>query len=170
MTGNPMREIILDKVTINIGTGSPGERLEAAKDLIERLTGRKPVETMARRRDPVFKLKKGLHIGTKLTLRGDTAKDFLMKALTAKRKMLKSENFDRTGNFAFGVHEYIDFPGARYDPKIGMLGFDVCVTLKRRGKRVALRKIGRRKIGKKHLINKDDAIEFVKSKLDAKVE
>lgn len=167
---NSMREIIIDKVTVNIGTGSPGERLDAAKNLIEKISGKKPIETMARRRDPVFKLRKGLHIGTKVTLRGKSAKEFLDKALIAKKKTLKTENFDRTGNFAFGVAEYIDFPGARYDPKIGMYGFDVCVTLKRRGKRVAMRKICRNEIGKKHLIKKDDAIEFAKSKLNVKFE
>ncbi len=172
MTGNEnaMREIIIDKVTVNIGTGSPGERLEAAKSLIERLTGRKPIETMARRRDPVFKLRKGLHIGTKVTLRGNAAMEFLNKALTARKRMLKTENFDRTGNFTFGIAEYIDFPGAKYDPKIGMYGFDVCVTLKRRGKRIAMRKIGRSKVGKQHVVKKEDAIEFAKSKLNAKLD
>ena len=125
---------------------------------------------MARRRDPVFKLRKGLHIGTKVTLRGKTALEFLEKALAAKKRILKLENFDRTGNFAFGVAEYIDFPGAKYDPKIGMYGFDVCVTLMRKGKRVALRKIGQSKIGKAHLIKKEDAIEFAKSKLNVRFE
>ncbi len=87
------------------------------KASLERLAdGRKPVETHARRRDPVFKLRKGLPIGTKVTLRGDEAKAFLEKAFTAKRRVLKQSNFDKQGNFAFGVHEYIDFPGAKYDP------------------------------------------------------
>jgi len=83
--------------------------------------------------------------------------------LTAKRKVLKESNFDKQGNLSFGVHEYIDFPGVKYDPSIPMFGFDVCVSLTRKGKRVTLRKLRPAKIGKKHRIAKDEAIEFVKS-------
>jgi len=165
-----MQEIIIDKVTVNIGVGAPGERLEFAKDLLKRLTGRTPIETLAKRREPVFKLRKGLPIGTKVTLRKAAAKEFLEKALTARRRMLSSGNFDKTGNFAFGVAEYIDFPGAKYDPAIGMFGFDVAVTLIRRGFRVANRKIMKAKIGRKHRVSRDEAIEFAKSALNAKVE
>ena len=170
MADNPMRAIVVDKITLNIGIGAPGDRLELAKELLSRLTGRKPIETQARKRDPVFKLRKGDPIGTKVTLRGKAATDFLNKALTAKRRLLKVDNFDKTGNFAFGIAEYIDFPGAKYDPKIGMMGFDVCVTLKRKGKRVGLKKIGKSKVGKNHLLKKEDAVEFARSVLNAKIE
>ena len=166
-----MREILIEKVTVNIGVGSPGDRLENAKGLLNKLSGgKKPIETTAKRRDPVFKLRKGLPIGAKVTLRGKDAKEFLDKALTAKRKLLKERNFDKGGNFAFGIHEYIDFPGAKYDPSIGMFGFDICVTLKRRGKRVSTRRYRPAKIGTKHLITKEEAIEYAKHHLHAKVE
>lgn len=165
-----MREILIEKVTVNIGVGAPGDRLENAKGLLARLSGGKPVETVAKRRDPVFKLRKGLPIGTKVTLRGKIATAFLDKALIAKRKLLKETNFDKGGNFAFGIHEYIDFPGAKYDPSIGMFGFDICVTLKRRGKRVSTRRYLSSKVGKKHLVTKDEAIEYAKHHLHAKVE
>ena len=166
-----MREILIEKVTVNIGVGSPGDRLEHAKGLISKLTGdRKPVETKARRREPVFKLRKGLPIGTKVTLRDEEAKIFLEKALTARRKMLKESNFDKQGNFAFGVPEYIDFPGAKYDPAIGMFGFDVCVSLTRHGRRVTLRKLQSSKIGKHHRITKQEAIEFMKNAFNVKIE
>lgn len=170
MTENNMRGLLVDKVTVNIGVGAPGEQLELAKELLNRLTGRKPVETLAKHRDPVFKLRKGLPIGTKVTLRGKAALEFLEKALAAKKKTIKRSNFDGMGNFAFGIAEYIDFPGAKYDPKIGMLGFDVCVTLKRRGKRVMLRKIAKSKLGRRDLINKEEAIEWVRTTFGAKVE
>ncbi len=165
-----MREILIEKVTVNIGTGQPGEKLDNAKALIERLTGRKAVETTAKRREPAFRLRKGLEIGTMVTLRGKDAEGFLEKAIAAKRKVLKKRNFDRSGNFSFGVAEYIDFPGATYDPSIEMYGFDVCVTLKRPGKRVSKRRIRKSKIGKKHLITKDEAVEFVKTKYGVTVE
>ncbi len=168
---NPMRKILVEKVTVNIGTGQPGEALDNAKGLIERLCeGRKPVETVAKRREPAFKLRKGLQIGTMVTLRGKDARSFLEKALAAKRKTLKSGNFDREGNFSFGVAEYIDFPGAKYDPSIGMYGFDVCVTLVRPGRRVVKRRMRKAKIGKKHRISRDEAIEFAKAEFGVKIE
>jgi large subunit ribosomal protein L5 len=171
MEANKMREILIRKVTVNIGVGAPGDKLDQAKGLLERLTNeRKPVETVARRRDPVFKLRKGMAIGTKVTLRGDDAKTFLEKALVAKRKTLKETNFDKQGNFAFGVHEYIDFPGAKYDPGIAMFGFDVCVSLARRGARVSIRKLRPAKIGNAHRISKEEAMEFVKGSFNVKIE
>jgi len=171
MDANKMREILIEKVTVNIGVGAPGDKLEQAKSLLERLAdGRQPVETHARRRDPVFKLRKGLPIGTKVTLRGEEAKSFLEKALIAKRRVLKQSNFDKQGNFAFGVHEYIDFPGAKYDPAIAMFGFDVCVSLGRPGRRITLRKLRPASVGKTHRISKDEAIEFARSALNVKIE
>ncbi|HID73089.1 TPA: 50S ribosomal protein L5, partial [Candidatus Micrarchaeota archaeon] len=157
--------------TVNIGVGSPGERLDYAKQLISRLAGdRTPITTTARRREPVFKLRKGLPIGVKVTLRGKPASEFLEKAFAAKRKVINKRNFDREGNFSFGVAEYIDFPGVKYDPEIGMFGFDVCVTMKRRGKRVTQRKLRNAKLGNKHKISKDEAIAFVQDKFGVTVE
>ncbi len=168
---NPMRELVVEKVTVNIGVGSPGERLDFAKQLVSRLSGgSKPIETTARKREPVFRLRKGLPIGVKVTLRGKKALTFLENAFTAKRKVINERNFDREGNFSFGVAEYIDFPGAKYDPEIGMFGFDVCVTVKRRGKRVSLRKIRSAKVGNRHKVKPEEAIEFVKEKFGVTVE
>lgn len=167
---NVMREIKIEKVTVNMGVGTPGDKLENAKTLLENITDKTPVETLARDRNPVFKLRKGLPIGAKVTLRGEDAKTFLEKALTAKKKVLKSQNFDRNGNFAFGIAEYIDFPGAKYDPTIGMVGFDVCVTLKRPGKRIQVRRIRESRLGKKHRITKEEAIDFAKKVLGSRIE
>jgi len=168
---NPMRIIKIEKVTVNIGVGQPGDRLENAKDLMSKLAGgATPVETKARRRDPVFKLRKGLPIGVKVTLRGKNALAFLDKALIARRRMLKESNFDKQGNLSFGIAEYIDFPGAKYDPSIGMFGFDVCVSLTRPGRRVQTRRIRSGAIGKSHRISKDEAMEFVKATLNVKLE
>lgn len=168
---NNMRDILVEKVTVNIGVGTPGDKLDQAKTLLERLTGgKRPVETQAKKRDPVFKLRKGLPIGAKVTIRGDGARAFLDKALAAKRKTLKASNFDRQGNVAFGIHEYIDFPGAKYDPAISMFGFDVCVSLSRRGRRVSLRKLRPAPVGRGHRITKDEAVEYMKSSFGVKVE
>ena len=168
-SSNPMRAVHVEKVTVNIGIGSPGERLEFAKALLERLTRRKPVETQAKRREPVFKLRPGLPIGTKVTLRGKLASEFLEKALSARKRTLPEHSFDNYGNLSFGVPEYIDFPGAKYDPKIGMMGFDVCVTLSRAGRRVGLRRIASASVGKyHHRISGAEARQFMQDKFSVK--
>ncbi|MEM4634210.1 MAG: 50S ribosomal protein L5, partial [Candidatus Anstonellaceae archaeon] len=165
-----MREVMIEKVTLNIGVGKSGQELENAKTLLERLSGAKAVPTKAKSRNPVFRIKKGDIIGTKTTLRGKAALDFVKKALKVKGFVLPSRSFDKDGNFSFGVPEYIEFPGAKYDPQIGMLGFDVCVTLCRRGFRVGKRRRGRSKIGKKHRLSKEDGIAFARDVLSVKVE
>lgn len=167
---NKMQEISVEKITVNIGVGSPGERLDYAKELLSKLTGRKPIETKAKKRNPVWKLRVGLPIGVKVTLRGKPALVFLGNALIARRKAVSQDSFDRTGNFSFGVAEYIDFPGAKYDPRIGMFGFDVCVTLTKRGKRVGYRRIKSSKVGKAQKVSMQEAIDFAKSNLKAKIE
>ncbi len=167
---NPMKEIIIEKVTVNMGIGEPGEGLNSAKALMEALTGATAIETKAKDRNPTFKLRKGLPIGVKTTLRGGKAVAFLEKALAAKKKVLSISNFDGRGNFSFGIKEYIDFPGAKYNPNMAMIGFDVCVTLGRRGERVKRRKLKTSKVGKAHVLTKEEGMEFAKSKLDVTME
>jgi len=159
---NKMREVQIEKVTANIGVGEGGEKLQNCLNLISKMSGRKAVKTPARVRNPVFKIKKGDPIGTKVTLRKKDSEEFLRKAFEAVDKKVSSGAFDRYGNFSFGVREYIDFPGIKYDPKLGIVGFDVCVTLKRRGWRVKDRRRGRSRIGKKHRITKDEGMAFAK--------
>jgi len=170
MPDNAMRQIVVDKVTLNMGVGEAGQKLESAKTLLNRLTGRKPMTTVTRVRSPTWKLKKGDPIGAKVTLRGKEAVEILKKALEAVDRNVKVRSFDRGGNFAFGVPEYIDFPGAKYDPQIGMVGFDVCVTLKRRGMRVfQRRRAPARRIAPRHKISADEAREFARSELGVSI-
>ena len=163
---NPMRAVAIDKVTLNIGVGSAGEELENAKTLLQRLTGKKAVQTLARVRNPVFRIKKGDPIGAKVTLRGPDAVAFLKRALHVKENRLALRNFDREGNFSFGVPEYIELPDAKYDPKIGIIGFDVCVTLRRRGGwRNARRRRAATHIAPSHRVGRDDGVAFARETL-----
>jgi large subunit ribosomal protein L5 len=161
MSENIMRNISIDKVVVNIGIGSPGDHLENAKDFLNKLTGRKTILTQSKVRNPTWGLRKGLNIGTKVTLRGEDATSFLKKSFEAEGNKIKKSSFDKRGNFCFGVREYIDFPGVKYDPQLGMLGFDVCVSLKRPGYRITKRKIQKSKMGKNHIITNEEAIDFV---------
>ncbi len=164
---NPMREIRIEKVTVNIGIGEPGERVDRAKTLLEELTGRTAIKTKTKRRT-TFGVAKGREIGVKVTLRGKEAEDFLRRVFEAKDKKISRSIFDKHGNFSIGIHEHIDIPGARYDPKIGIFGMDVCVTLERPGYRVKRRKLSK-KIGKAHLITKEEAINFIKEKFGVEI-
>lgn len=167
---NPMREVRVDKVTLNIGAGEAGQKLENAKVLLDRITGRKPVTTNARVRNPTFRIKRGDPIGAKVTLRGKIALEVLGRALEAVGRKIKGSSFDAQGNFAFGIREYIDFPGIKYDPKLGIFGFDVCVTLKRPGERVRRRRrVRAERIGTSHVVTREEALEFARSKLGAEI-
>lgn len=156
-----MKSVKLEKVTVNIGMGESSERLNKAKAIIERLTGRTASLTQARRRVQVFGIRKGDTIGAKVTLRGEPASEFLKKAFDAVEFRLNKRSIDQHGNFAFGVKEYIDFPGAKYDPTIGIIGFDVCGTMVRPGKRVTMRRRLRSTIRNRHRVTSDETIEFL---------
>lgn len=156
-----MKTIRIEKVTINMGVGQTGEPLNKASDIMKKLTGMTPVQTRCRVKIPAWGIREGLPIGLKVTLRKTKAQAFLKTALQAKDNTLTKRCFDRAGNFGFGIKEYIDLPGAKYDPKLGIRGFDVLVTLERPGFRVKKRRIRPSHVGKKHMISKDEAMHFV---------
>lgn len=153
-----MRTIRVEKLTLNIGCGEAGEKLERAKKLLELLTGRKAVTTQTRSRT-TFGTAKGRPIGVKVTLRGKAAGEFLRRTLAAVEGKLLDRCFDAQGNLSFGIKEHIDLPGVRYDPEIGIYGMDVCVTLERPGFRVKRKRLGRQL--RKHRIGPGEAREFM---------
>ncbi len=77
-----------------------------------------------------------MQIGCKVTIRGKEAEEFVKKALWIRENRLAKYSFDPEGNFSFGIQDYTDFPGMKYDPEIGIFGLDVSVSLSRPGKRV----------------------------------
>src|SRR3989344_4303182 len=161
---NSMKDVQIEKVTVNMGVGQTGEELERAITIMEKITGAKPVKTICKVRQPTWGLRLGLTIGTKGTIRKKKAEEFLRNALQAKDNTLDEKSFDKTGNFGFGIREYIDMPKTKYDPKLGIRGFDVLVTLKRPGYRVKQRKLRKSKIPLKHKVSKQEAIEFMAQK------
>ncbi len=168
--GNKMQEIGIEKVTVNMGVGANPDEMRSAQKIIERITGKKAIQTKCRVRLPKWNLRPGLPIGLKVTLRDNDAAAFLLRALSAKDNRLSSRNFDNSGNFGFGIKEYIDLPDARYDPSLGIRGFDILVTLNRPGYRIKRRKRKPAKIGKNHVIKKQEAIAFVQKKFGVVVE
>jgi large subunit ribosomal protein L5 len=168
--GNKMQEIGIEKVTVNMGVGANPDEMHSAQKIIEKITGKKAIQTKCKIRLPKWNLRPGLPIGLKVTLRDNDAAAFLLRALSAKDNKLSSRNFDNNGNFGFGIKEYIDLPEVRYDPSLGVRGFDVLVTLHRAGYRVKRRKRKPAKIGKNHVIKKQEAIVFVQKKFGVVVE
>ena len=166
---NQLRQISVEKVTLNIGAGKDQAKLEKGMKLIYNITEREPVKTFTKKRIQEWGLRPGLAIGCKLTLRKDLALELLKKFLEAKDYTLKESNLDNEGNISFGIREYIDIPGVKYDPDIGIMGFQVCVTLKRKGFRVKRRILKRREIPKKNRITKEEAIDFMKRLFNLKL-
>nr|AJS13051.1 LSU ribosomal protein L5P [uncultured archaeon] len=164
-----MRGIRLDKAVINIGVGDAGERLMKAEKVLKMVTGRKPVRTVAKTTNRDLGIREGMQIGCKVTLRSKDAEEFVRKALDIREKRIPQWSFDPEGNFSFGVQDYTDFPGMKYDPEIGIFGFDVCVSISRPGRRVKTRKVMKRSIPKGHRVTKAEGQEFARSKFSAEV-
>ena len=167
---NPMKNIKLEKLTLNIGSGTNVTKLEKGIKLINNIAGKMPVKTFTTKRIPTWGLRPGLAIGCKLTVRKKPAKELLARLLQAKENKLNSKQFDTAGNVAFGIHEYIDIPGVKYAPEIGIMGLEVCVTLERAGFRIKRRRVRNAKISKKHVISKDEAIDYLKKEFKIVVE
>lgn len=156
---NIMRKIKIEKITLNIGTGNE-ENVDHATKILKELTGMNPKLTASRKRNP-FGGAKGKIIGCMITIRKDK-EGMLKRLLEAVENKIVTSNFDTNGNFSFGVKEYISIPGMQYDPNIGIIGMDVSVTLVRPGFKIKNKRLPS-KVGKKHLITKEEGIEFAKS-------
>lgn len=161
LTDNTMRRIIIDKITLNFGAGKDQKALDKGVILIKQLTGVDPVKTITNKRIPTWGLRPGLPVGAKVTLRGPAAADMCKRLLTARDFKLKQSNIDTNGNVSFGVKEYIDIPGAKYDPAIGIIGLECTLTLKRPGYRVRDRKLRKGHISHKHRVSQHDATTFM---------
>lgn len=158
---NPMRVPVVDKIVVNIGVGEAGDKLTKAEKVIEMITKQKPVRTHAKVTNKDLGVRFGMPIGVKVTLRGKVAQEFLKTALWTRDNRLYAYSFDRDANFSFGIVEYTDFPGMKYDPNIGIFGMDVCVTMVRKGWRVRNRRKARRKIPTKNKLTEEEVKDFL---------
>jgi large subunit ribosomal protein L5 len=159
----------IDKVVVNIGVGEAGERLNKALKVLNMVTQQKPVVTTAKVTNRDLGVRSGMPIGCKVTMRGERAQEFLRKALSIRDNRVAMYSFDKEGNLSFGLPDYTDFEGMKYDPEIGIFGMDVNVVFMRPGYRVAKRRIMSRKIPHEHRMTREEAISFMKEQYKVEV-
>ena len=166
---NPMQNVKIEKVTVNIGIGEGGDKLRKAEKVLEMLTHQKPTRTYAKMTNRDFGIRKGMPIGCKVTLRKEKAIEFLKSALWVRNFKLPEWSFDEEGNFSFGITDHTEFKDMKYDPDIGIFGMDICVTLEKPGYRIKRRKIEKTKVPHRHRVKREEAIEFVKKEFNVEV-
>jgi len=123
----------LDKIVINMGTGIDEKHLENSIRDLTLISGQKPVATTARKAISNFKLREGMKIGCKVTLRGDRALHFLDKLCTVVLPRIRDfqglspNSFDGRGNYALGLKEQLVFPEIPYDTFDRIRGMDIVI-------------------------------------------
>ena len=135
--GNVMEVPKLEKVTINMGLGEAKENakiMESAVEEIGLITGQRPVVTRARKSIANFKVRQGMPVGAKVTLRGDNMYEFIDKlfniALPRVRdfKGVSKNSFDGRGNYSMGIEEQLIFPEINYDKVDTIKGMNIVFT------------------------------------------
>ncbi|HDS59352.1 MAG TPA: 50S ribosomal protein L5 [Thermoplasmatales archaeon] len=164
-----MRQPRIEKVTVNIGVGEGGERLRKAEQVLEELTKQKPVLTISKTINKEWGIRKGMPIGVKTTLRGERAEDFLKRALGTRNNKIADWSFDEQGHVAFGIPDHTEFQEMKYDPNIGVLGMDICITMERPGYRIKKRRIQSKRIPRRHRLTAKDTMQFLQEKFNVEV-
>jgi large subunit ribosomal protein L5 len=134
---NPMRAPRLEKVVVNMGVGDAlkdGRMLEAAAEDLATITGQRPVITKARKSIAGFKLREGMAIGAKVTLRGDRMWEFVDRLISVAIPRIRDfrglnpSAFDGHGNYTLGLVEQLIFPEVDYDKVAKVRGMDITVV------------------------------------------
>ena len=127
----------LDKIIINVGCGEAKDNSKVVNAIMNDLsiiTGQKPIECKAKKSVANFKIREGMTIGVKVTLRGDRMYEFLDRffnlALPRVRDFrgINPNSFDGRGNYAVGVKEQLIFPEIEFDKVEKVRGFDICIV------------------------------------------
>ena len=134
---NVMQVPKLDKIVINMGVGEAKENakiLEAAMADLQAITGQKPIVTKAKNSIANFKIREGMSIGCKVTLRGEKMYEFLDRLVNLALPRVRDfrgvnpNSFDGRGNYALGIKEQIIFPEVEYDKVDKVRGMDIILV------------------------------------------
>lgn len=133
---NPMQMPKIEKIVLNMGVGEAvqdSKKIKQAVAELELIAGQKPVTTKARKSIAGFKLREGMPIGCKVTLRRERMYEFLDRLVTIALPRVKDfrglngKSFDGRGNYAMGIKEHIVFPEINYDQVETIRGLDIIV-------------------------------------------
>ena len=134
---NVMQIPVIEKITLNMGVGEATQdkkKVTQAAEEMELIAGQKPVITKAKKSIAQFKLREGMPIGAKVTLRGERMYEFLDRLITIAMPRIRDfrglnpKSFDGRGNYAFGIKEQLIFPEINYDRIDKVRGMDIIVT------------------------------------------
>jgi large subunit ribosomal protein L5 len=134
---NVMQVPKITKITVNMGVGeavADKKIMDNAVGDLQKITGQKPLVTRARKSIATFKVRDGLAIGAKVTLRGDRMYEFLDRLVNIAMPRIRdfrgvsARSFDGQGNYNFGVKEQIIFPEIAYDQIDAIRGMDITIT------------------------------------------
>lgn len=134
---NPMAVPKIEKISLNIGLGEAtqnGKLMDGAVNEMALIAGQRPVVTKARKSIAAFKLREGMPIGTKVTLRGARMYEFLDRLVSIALPRIRDfrglspRSFDGRGNYSLGIREQIIFPEIDYDSVDAIRGLDVTIT------------------------------------------
>ena len=141
---NPMQVPKITRITINMGVGeavADKKAMEGAVSDLTALTGQKPLVTKSRKSIASFKLRQGVPVGAKVTLRGARMYEFLDRLINVAMPRIRdfrgvsARSFDGRGNYSFGVKEQIIFPEIAYDKIDAIRGMDIVITTTARNDR-----------------------------------
>ncbi len=127
----------LVKITINTGLGDVKDNAKSVQQAVEELktiSGQKPLQTKARKSIANFKVREGMVVGAKVTLRNDRMYEFFDKLVSIALPRVRdfrgvpTKSFDGRGNYALGIKEQLIFPEISYDQVDKIRGYDVCFT------------------------------------------
>ena len=134
---NPMQVPKITKITLNMGVGeavADKKIMDKARGDMEKIAGQRPVTTIARKSVAGFKIRDGMPIGCKVTLRRERMYEFLDRLVNIAIPRIRDfrglnpKSFDRQGNYSMGVQEQIIFPEINYDEIDALRGLDIIIT------------------------------------------
>ena len=163
-----MQEIEIEKIVLNCG--GTEDKLEKSIKLLKMITGKEKIyQVKSTRRIPAFGISPGKKSGCKITLRNKKEiTDLLKRFFIAEDNQILNRKIVEN-QFSFGINEYIEIPGLEYNRDIGILGFEISVVFKRKGKRVKMKKIKQGKYPKRQNVTKEEIIQFLTKKFGVEV-
>lgn len=157
---NKMQEIEIEKMVLNCG--GVDDKLDRSIRLLEIITKKKVQVVKSSKRIPDFGISPGKKSGCKITLRNKAEIMGLLKRFFAALDNTVKKKQVAENHFSFGIREYIEIPGMEYNRDIGMLGLEIDLSFKRKGKRVKFRKIKQGKYPKRQNVTKEEITDFLK--------